>query len=396
MRSWRGRPGTVGLTKTTSGTVALSGANSFTGPTSINAGTLAIDQGGSVDASSGLWLGDTTGTAGATLSLIDADGGTTVSAPMTVRSGSSGTKTLQATNTSGTNILSSALTVNAPFTVSAANAGGTLQLAGGTIALGANLLTVNTLGAVEVLRTITADAAASYRLVKSGSGKLIVSGSVDNSDLSIQMNAGTLELNKTALAAAATQNLQIAGGTVKLTGSDDAQIGNGGTVTFTGSGVGVLDLNGKLESLNGLAGATGTNGQVTNNAAATTATLTVGVSGGSSGFAGTLTDGAGIVALAKVGSGVFNLDPAGSNTYSGKTRVTGGILGFNKDTALGAVPASAQADNLTLDGGTLYNPSSSISPGVSSAARRRSTWTPTAASPWASPVARFGCGTTAL
>ena len=346
-----GTTGTIGLTKTTSGTVTLSGANTYTGPTLINAGILAIDQGGSVNTSSGIWLGDTSGTAAATLNLVDADGGTTVSAPLTIRAGSSGTKTIQGGNTSGSNTLSSALTVNASFTVSAANAGGTLQLTGAAVALAANTLTVDTVGTVDVQRTITADAVANYRLVKSNTGKLIVGGSADNTNLSIQLNAGTLELAKTT--ANATNNLQIAGGTAKLTGSNDAQISNASPVTFTGSGV--LDLNGRNEAVDGLAG---TVGQVTNSAAGTTSTLTVGVSGGSSGFAGTLVDGAGTLALAKVGAGNLALYPTGDNTYSGKTVVTGGILGITKDTALGAVPASPQSDNLTLDGGTLCDPAS--------------------------------------
>ena len=241
--------------------------------------------------------------------------------------------------------------MNSSFTVSVANAAGTLQLTGGAVALGANTLTVDTVGTVDLPQAITADAAANYRLVKSNSGKLIVGGSADNTNLSIQLNAGTLELAKTV--ANATNNLQIVGGTVKLTGNSDAQIADAGVVTFMGSGV--LDLNGRQESINGLAGIFG---QVTNTAAATTSRLTVGVSGGSSGFAGTLVDGAGagVLALTKVGAGNLTLYPTGNSTYSGKTVVTGGILGINKDAALGAVPATAQVDNLTLDGGTLCDP----------------------------------------
>ena len=80
-------------------------------------------------------------------------------------------------------------------------AGGTLQLTGATVALGANTLTVDTVGTVDLPRTMTADAATNYRLVKSNSGKLIVGGSADNTNLSIQVNAGTLDGNPAYIAA---------------------------------------------------------------------------------------------------------------------------------------------------------------------------------------------------
>jgi fibronectin-binding autotransporter adhesin len=45
----------------------------------------------------------------------------------------------------------------------------------------------------------------------------------------------------------------------------------------------------------------------------------------------------------------------GVNSYSGKTIVNAGILSINSDASLGAVPGSLQTDNLTLNGGTLCN-----------------------------------------
>jgi autotransporter-associated beta strand protein len=55
--------------------------------------------------------------------------------------------------------------------------------------------------------------------------------------------------------------------------------------------------------------------------------------------------------FAKSGAGKLTL--AGTNTLSGKVRVTGGTLSISADSRLGAAPASAVADQLTLDGGTL-------------------------------------------
>lgn len=55
--------------------------------------------------------------------------------------------------------------------------------------------------------------------------------------------------------------------------------------------------------------------------------------------------------VTKTGAGILVL--GGTNTYTGKTAITAGVLSINADNKLGAAPAAAVADQLTLNGGTL-------------------------------------------
>jgi autotransporter-associated beta strand protein len=60
---------------------------------------------------------------------------------------------------------------------------------------------------------------------------------------------------------------------------------------------------------------------------------------------------AGTFGIAKTGSGTLVL--GGTNTYSGGTDVTGGVLQISSDANLGTAPASFTTGDITLDGGTL-------------------------------------------
>src|SRR5690242_2108322 len=91
-------------------TVIFNAANSYTGGTFINNGSLKFDTGGS--ASGTLTLGDTTGSNGSSIYIRPATGGKTVSNDITVRSGSSGSTTIGGLDSSGTNSYTGTITLN--------------------------------------------------------------------------------------------------------------------------------------------------------------------------------------------------------------------------------------------------------------------------------------------
>jgi fibronectin-binding autotransporter adhesin len=123
---------------------------------------------------------------------------------------------------------------------------------------------------------------------------------------------------------------KLTGGIVRLaTSADDAAIINGlGKSDLLMNG-GTLDMNGKSETINGLSGATGT---VSNGLSSTTSTLTLGDGDATAIFAGSVKNGAGTVAVTKIGAGTQTLAGAG-NTYTGGTAVSGGTLSLSNCTA---------------------------------------------------------------
>jgi autotransporter-associated beta strand protein len=111
-----------------------------------------------------------------------------------------------------------------------------------------------------------------------------------------------------------------------------------------------IDAGGSLNLWDGLSGGTVIGalsglGRVTaRNSGGVTSVLVTGSGNGSGDFGGTITNGtSGAIALTKVGSGTQTL--SGSNTYTGETRVSGGVL------ALGAATAISSQSNLLVDGG---------------------------------------------
>ena len=112
---------------------------------------------------------------------------------------------------------------------------------------------------------------------------------------------------------------------------------------------GVLDMNGFDNQINTLSGT----GTVENSFADSTATLAVGNDSTDSTFSGVLTDGAGQLALDKIGGDTLTLSNA-NNAYTGQTTVEAGVLSTGSS---GSVASSA----VLLDGGQL-DPSGTYGP----------------------------------
>ncbi len=266
--------GSGGLTKAGSGVFTLGGANSYTGATSVTAGTLRLDGGaitggGALSVASGATFDVNGATAvvgalsGAGRILLGSGslstGGTASSSFTGVISGSgslvktgTGTLTLGAANTysGGTTVTggtltagianafgTGVLTVAAPGTVNLANFATTVGgLAGdGNVALGSAILTVNSGGSSAYSGVLS----GTGRLIKSGAGTLTLNGANTYTG-STTINDGLLVVNG-SLAGTVT-----IGANGRLGGS-----GKTGSLSVTGTvapgnSIGTLNVGGSL------------------------------------------------------------------------------------------------------------------------------------------------------
>lgn len=302
------------LTKDGSGYVTLSGANNtFTGATSINAGTLEIRTATGL----GTTAGGTTVANGATLALFST-GSLAIGETALTLSGQGVNDTGALRNLSGTNTVSGAIALNASTSIGVDS--GSLTASG------------------------VISGAASNDLTKTGAGTLQLSGGSANTfSGNLNVNDGTLILAKTAgVSATGPGNLTIGDGAgaansavVQL--NTASQIGSTAAVTLASDGR--LNLNNQTQAIGSIAGS----GSVTLGSGA----LTVGTAGvatdmvfsGSASGAGTIT---------KTGTGTLSLAQAtGSNAFAAGTLVVS-----QGTVELGASNILSDTSTLRLSGGT--------------------------------------------
>jgi autotransporter-associated beta strand protein len=280
---------TFGLTKLGAGTLALYGANAFTGGTTLNAGTLNINNAQA--------LGTVAGTftiAGGTIDNTSGGAITTLSYPQ------SWTGNFVFTGTQNLNLGTGAVSMSASRQVT----------------VNANTLTVG--GIIS---------GSGFSLTKAGAGALTLGGTNAFTG-GTTLSAGTLNINNSqALGASGT--FTISGGTIDNTSAGAITTLNypqswNGNFTFTGT----QNLN-----LGSGAVAMSASRQVTVSAS----TLTVGgiISGST-------------FSLTKAGAGALAL--GGTNTFTGGTTLNAGTLNINNAQALGTA-----AGTFTIAGGTIDN-----------------------------------------
>jgi autotransporter-associated beta strand protein len=345
------------ITITNSGTVIFGGANTYSGDTIVNAGDLRFAAGGSSNSST-IRLGNTTGSSSATLSLGNAFGGASgvsLTSPLEVRAGGTGTRVMRSLNTSGTNTFGGAITMNNGLTLEAGT-NGTFLFQGGSFDLKTNTLTVdsqndlngsdnvNWRGTVQINEVI---AGSGGSIAKDGSSTLILQGVNNTYSGGTTIKGGTVGIygdgslglapsNPTDNVFFAASSFSTATRTLQDTVNDVTLSANRGINIATGV-TGTLDSTSHLFTVNGVVAGSG--------------------------------------ALAVTGTTNGSVVLTGNNTYTGGTTVqSGGTLLANNTagsaTGTGMVTVNnggTLGGNGTITGPVQVDASGTISPGTTTA-----------------------------
>ncbi len=288
------------LIKTGSGTWTLSGSNSYSGDTTVDAGVLRLKNSHALPATSAAVIASGGGNTG----RIELDGSSsplTLSHTITLQ-GRSSTDYAHLANYYGPN------TINGDISLVE---GGQYYL----IQSNANTLTLNN---IKNNSTYT----GTRNLNFSGAGNIVVNGVIGGSgsasnpnDISvIKSGSGTLTLSGTNTYQGDTT---ISAGILQLGGENLLPYGSGkGNVSLSSSSA-ILELNDYNVSINGLNGTAGS----VRNSSGNIRTFTLGNDNVNCNYAGTID---GKVTLSKVGTGIQIL--TGTNTFTGPVNFNGGLI----------------------------------------------------------------------
>ncbi|HQR41017.1 MAG TPA: autotransporter-associated beta strand repeat-containing protein, partial [Gemmatales bacterium] len=344
--------GGFSLEKTQTGTLTLSGNNTYTGGTSISAGTLSVSSnsnlggiGGGLTFNGGtLQVTGTTfnnnsrsitwGTSGGGFDITSAANTFTVSQNLT--SGGSLTKL-----GTGTLVLSGANTYTGGTNINAGilSVGGDGNLGTGTGGLTFNGGTLQATGSFTTNRATTLNANGTFEVT--GSNTLTHSAVISGAGGLTKAGTGTLILSGANTYTGGTKLAGSAGSIVRL-GNANALGNSNNSLTINAGNT--LDLNGTTIAVGALSGL----GNVTNTSGTIASLFTVGNGNADSTFSGIMQNGAQPLALQKVGTGTLIL--SGSSTYTGGTTINAGAVRISDDANLGS-----GGGGLTFNGGTLQS-----------------------------------------
>lgn len=403
--------GTGSLIKTGAGTLALSGAgdNTFTGATTVSAGTLNLGKVNAVSSSSSLTIANGAGLAlsSSSSTVPNLTFGGTGALSFNVADGYSLTvsDTDGVTNNGAAGSITINITGSAPAngTYTLMGYSGTLQGSGfsayalGSVPAGKSYALNDTGSAVQLVvssafawtgaqssewsTAIIADSKnwsldggpADYAdglavfFDDTATNKTVEITGADVTPQSVEFSSGAYTLQGTSKIAGPAPVTVAAAATLKL-GSSDVLPDGAGTGNLTVDGI--LDLNGFSDTINALGG----NGMVDNTAAAATSTLTVGAGAGGN-FGGTIMNSVGTLALVKAGATDFTL--SGNNTYSGATTVNQNRLFITSSAAFS--PNTAVTVNngasfvLSASGNPAFSQSVTLASGANLALRQAAT-----------------------
>jgi autotransporter-associated beta strand protein len=370
----------LGLSKTGTGTLTVSGANVYSGATNVAAGTLQAGGVNAFSSASAFTVG-----AGAFLDLngVNQTIGSLAGAG-TVTNNGAGAATLTAGghNTSttfsgtladgpGAAALAFIKSGTGALTLSGTNtySGGT-TLSAGTLAVGSNA-GLGT-GALTFANGTTLQAAANGLSLANGmtlngsdtidtqSNALALTGPIGGTGGLTKVGAGELELLGASSYAGATN---VNSGTLVAGASNSFSAASAFTV---GAGA-FLDLGGFDQTIGSLAGA----GTVQNGGPAAAA-LTTGGDNTSTTFSGVIQDCCSSLALTKVGTGTLTISGV-NNTYTGATTVNGGTLAVTGDihTSSGVtvntgaiLSGTGTVSNININNGGTLAPGLRFAPGT--------------------------------
>ena len=242
-----------------SGTVVFSNANTYTGVTAIDAGTLRIDPGGSIANTSGVFVGSgALASTAASVILGGATGGVSLSNNLTINPGASGNRTLGGSNSSGTNTFAGNVAMGGSFgedrsiTVTAAS-GGNVSFTGVVSGAGQNV----TKSGAGVVYFGSANTYTGTTTVSNG--KLVVNGTHsggDNYTIGASGSIGGSGVVTLASLKSFTLNGNVSPGnsTGNLTVTAPS---NSSTTVFAGGGSYTLEINANADHSGTAGGATG-------------------------------------------------------------------------------------------------------------------------------------------
>jgi autotransporter-associated beta strand protein len=368
--------GPTALVKTGSGTLTLTGSNTFTGNTYLNQGTLAYNVSNNltyVGAING--IGGLTKSGGAVLTLNGTNtytGPTTISqgnltvngvlaAGSTVTVGSSGV--LSGSGTIGGSVLLNGSTINLSnggticgastatggYWLGAGSVDGLFSVPSGTLTIGSTSATANLTasGGLSIAGPASLSFATSAATL---TGSLSYASSTNTTLSGIIAGPGSIvTLDNAATKLGLSGNNTYGGGTVVSAGTlqadSAAALGSGG---LSIGSQGVFDLNAQNCTFTSLSGSTG--GVLTDSSTAT-GTTTVTMSSGSSvatNYSGTICNGSSrTLSLVMSGSGALTL--SGTNSYTGGTTVSGGTLSLGGALALSSTGVLTVSSNQPID-----------------------------------------------